>query len=96
MQFVAANGAYRKTRILIDWLNIIIGVAVVIMATIIFLFLGKYDFLFPVIFILGVIMEGLGAAKSFLRYETLAGYVQVILALALLFVTIISANILWG
>lgn len=96
MQFVAANGSYRKTRIIIDWLNIIIGVAVVIMAIVIFVFPGEHDNLFPFVFMLGTAMEGLGAAKSFLRYETIAGYVQVILALALLFVTIISANILWG
>jgi hypothetical protein len=95
MQFVASNGAYRRTRIVIDWLNVLIGVAVAIMAIVIFVFQGKYDGLFPVIFMLGTAMEGLGAAKSFLRYETVAGYVQVLLALALLFVTIISANMLW-
>lgn len=96
MQFTAANGSYRKTRIIIDWMNILIGVAVVIMAIAIYIIPGERDFLFPVVFMLGTVMEGLGAAKSFLRYETIAGYVQVILALALLFITIISANILWG
>lgn len=95
MQFVATNGAYRKTKILIDRFNILIGVAVLIMATVIFFVPGDFDFLFPIMFLLGTAMEGLGAAKSFLRYNTLAGYVQIILALALLFVTIISINILW-
>lgn len=95
MQFVSANGAYRKTRIMIDWLNIIIGMAVVIMAIVIFLVPGNYDFLFPVLFLLGTAMEGLGAAKSFLRYESVGGYIQVILALVLLFITIISARVLW-
>lgn len=95
MQFTASNGSYRKTRIVIDWLNIFIGVAVVIIAIAIFMFQGEYDFLFPVVFMLGTAMEGMGAAKSFLRYESVAGYVQVILAMALLFITIISANLLW-
>lgn len=95
MQFAAANGSYRRTRIIIDWLNIIIGVAVVIMAIVIFLIPGNHDFLFPVLFLFGAATEGLGAAKSFLRYETAAGYVQIILTIALVCVTFISINIMW-
>lgn len=96
MQFTAATGAYRKTRIVIDFLNILIGVAVIIMAIVIFIVPGDYSFLFPVLFLSGTVMEGLGAAKSFFKYENIAGYVQVILTLALLFITIISANMLWA
>lgn len=93
--FTVSSGAYRKTKIVIDWLNIIIGVAVLIIATAIFILPGKCDILLPVEFFLGAVANGLNATKNYLKYEAKKGHVLVLCTILMLAVTYISAVALW-
>lgn len=94
--FTASNGAYRRTKIVIDAINIGIGVAVVIMATVIFLVPGNWDFLLPLVFMAGAVMNGLHSVRKFLKFESRSGVIQMILAIALLVTAIASGIVLWN
>lgn len=93
--FTASNGAYRRTKFVIDWINIIIGVAVVIMATVIFIVPGKQDFLLPLVFLAGAGINGLHAAKNFLRFERKLGLLLSLGSIGLLAIAYCAAKILW-
>lgn len=93
--FTASNGAYRRTKIVIDWINIILGVAVVIMVTVIFIVPGNQDFLLPLVFFSGAGINGLHAAKKFFKFERKSGIILTLLSMVLLTVTVASAVILW-
>lgn len=94
--FVASNGAYRRTKIVIDWINICLGAAVVFMAAAIFITGGRADFLLPLVFFAGAGINGLHAAKKFFRFERKKGIVLVLIALLFAAVTVASAVILWS
>ncbi len=93
--FTGSNGAYRRTKIVIDWINIFLCVAVVIMATVVFCVPADTDFLLPVVFGLGAVMNGLHAAKNYMRFESKRGHILVLVTLALIAITVVSAIILW-
>lgn len=93
--FVASNGAYRRTKIVIDWINIFIGVAVVLMAIAIFIIGGRADFLLPLVFFAGSGINGLHAAKKFFKFERKSGVVLVLLCIILAAISVGSAVVLW-
>lgn len=93
--FTASNGAYRRTKIVIDWINIILGVAVVLIATVIFAMPGNQDFLLPVVFFFGAGINGLHAAKNYLKFERKSGLILTLLTIVLLAISVASAKILW-
>lgn len=93
--FTASNGAYRRTKIVIDAINVCIGVAVVIMATVIFVVPGNWDFLLPVVFFAGTMINGLHSFKKFLKYETKSGVLLMFLTFVMLAGTIFSGMVLW-
>lgn len=93
--FTASNGAYRRTKIVIDWINIILGVAVVIMATVIFIVPGNFDYLLPLVFLAGAGLNGLHAAKNYFKFERKRGHILSLLTLVMSAVTVVSAIILW-
>lgn len=94
--FVASNGAYRRTKIVIDWINICLGAAVVLMAAAIFITGGRADFLLPLVFFAGGGINGLHAAKKFFRFERKKGFVLVAITVIFAVVTVASAVILWS
>ncbi len=93
--FVASNGAYRRTKIVIDWINIIIGVAVVFMAIAIIVTGGRANFLLPLVFFAGAGINGLHAAKRFFKFERKSGAVLVFVSVLFTVLTIASAVVLW-
>lgn len=93
--FTASNGAYRRTKIVIDWINIILGVAVVLMATVIFIVPGNFDYLLPLVFLASAGLNGLHAAKNYFKFEQKSGHILSLLSLVMVAVTVVSAIILW-
>lgn len=93
--FTASNGAYRKTKIVIDWINICLGVAVVIMATVIFIVPENSDFLLPLVFLAGAGLNGLHAAKNYFKFESRKGHILSLCTVLMLAVTAASMVILW-
>lgn len=95
MMFTATNGAYRRTKIVIDWINIGIGVAMIIMAIAIFLLPGNFDFLLPVVFFGGAVMNGLHVAKDIFKRERRIARYHVLFCLILAGLTVFSAMVVW-
>lgn len=93
--FSAGSGAYRRTKIVIDWINIFLGVAVVIMATVIFAVPGNYDVLLPVVFFMGTVIQGLYAAKNYFKFESKKGNILSLCTIVMLAITVCSGIILW-
>lgn len=93
--FVASNGAYRRTKIVIDWINICLCAAVLLMAAAIFTTGGRADFLLPLVFFAGGGINALHAAKMFFRFERKKGTALVIIAVLFAVVTVASAVTLW-
>lgn len=93
--FTASNGAYRRTKIVIDTINICICVAVIIMATVIFIVPGNWDFLLPVVFMAGAVINAMHATKYFLKYEGKRGMLMVMFAIVLGTISFASGKILW-
>lgn len=93
--FVASNGAYRRTKIVIDWINICIGVAVVLMAIAILITGGRANFLLPLVFFAGAGINGLHAAKKFFKFERKSGALLVLFCVFFAAMTVASAVVLW-
>lgn len=93
--FTATNGAYRRTKIVIDWINVGIGVVMIFMAIAIFLLPGNYDFLMPVVFFGGTVMNGLHVAKDYFKRERKMARHHIVFTLVLMAITVLSIIILW-
>jgi hypothetical protein len=93
--FTASNGAYRKTKIVIDWINIILSVAMLIMATVIFIVPGNFDFLIPGVLFCGTVINGLHVVKHYFKFERRAVMWLFTVTLILLVLTVVSAIAVW-
>lgn len=90
----------RNMTLLIDWLHIIVGVLIVVMAVIVFLNPEGHMMLFPLIFLLAVVLN---VVNGIYRYhqsgrdkrKKAAAIGQLVLAAALLAVSVISAVSIW-
>ena len=93
--FTASNGAYRRTKISIDWINIFLSVAMLIMATVIFIVPGNFDFLIPVLLFCGTVINGLHVVKHYFKFERRAVIWLSIVTLILLVITVAAAIAVW-
>ncbi len=86
----------RIIRLIIDILNVIIGVATVVLAILAFIYTGKNMWMFPVIFLLGGIMNGLTGLKYFITDKKIAGIVAEVFAMVLFVVCYMSYMAIGG
>lgn len=87
--YYTTSGAYRKTKMFIDYANIVLTFAIVIMFVFIMFMRDKSGIIFPIIFFAGTLQNAFGAAKLFIdkqkvRGGVLAGVAVVMLVMALL------------
>lgn len=93
--FTASNGAYRSTKIAIDWMNIILSVAMIIMATVIFIVPGNFDFLIPIVLFCGAVVNAMHVIKHYFKFERRAVTWLSVVTVLLLVLTIVSAIAVW-
>ncbi|MGN0160550.1 MAG: hypothetical protein ACI4AQ_04090 [Lachnospiraceae bacterium] len=93
--FTASNGAYRRAKIVIDWINIILGVVMLVMTTVIFLMPQQCDILLPVVFFCGAGINGLHVVKSYFKFQGKKAVLLAGICLALLVLSYVSAKVLW-
>lgn len=91
----------RNITLFMDWLHIIIGILIVVMAVITFLNPENNMVLFPLIFFLAAVMNLINGVYRYRqsgreKRKKAAGIGQLAVAAALLAVTIISAVSIWG
>lgn len=86
---------HTKNNLIIEVLNLVLGIAIIVLAIMTFLNTQKYAFLFPVIFLLGAIMNGTTAIKNFLGANRGMGIVALLVTIALLVIFVASAIVVW-
>lgn len=89
----------RNTAVILDVIHIVLGAVIVILAVISFLNPEDHMVMFPVIFLLGAVLNlitGLCHIKSVHEKRgRRAGYIQIVLGTLLLLLSIISAASIW-
>ena len=89
--YYTTSGAYRKSKMLIDYANIALTFAIFII--ILFLRSGS-GILFAVEFMLGALVNGLTAAKNFMSDRTVSGVILTVVTLGLLLMAVIAWRVM--
>ena len=88
--YFTTNGAYRKSKMTIDFLNMILTIVIAMLFCGIVFLRGNSGVLFPAIFVAGALMNALTSAKSCMNYNKLAGVVLAFVAIGLFVLAIFS------
>ena len=88
--YYTTSGAYRKTKMVIDYTNIVLTILIGIMFLLILFFRGRSGKLFPAEFLAGGLMNGLSATEAFMEKHRISGFVLSVVAVFLLVMAIIS------
>ncbi|MEG0369029.1 MAG: DUF6637 family protein [Hungatella sp.] len=91
----------KNATLIMDWIHIVIGVLIVLMALIAFLNPEENQLLFPLIFLLAAILNLLNGVYRFRRSghekkKKALGIGQLVIALFLFLMVIISTVSIWG
>lgn len=78
------TGSYRKSKMFIDYANIVLTAGICVVFILLLFFRSKLACLFPVIFYMGALMNGLTAAKNFMNKKKASGIVLTVVAVVLL------------
>lgn len=81
--YYTTSGSYRRTKIIIDYANIALTIAIGFMFILILFLRSKSGILFPLIFLAGGLVNALNSVKSFMGKRRVAGAVLLTVALVL-------------
>ena len=90
--YYTTSGAYRKSKMLIDYANIALTFAIGVVFIIILFLRSGSGILFAVEFMLGV--NGLTAAKNFMSDRTVSGVILTVVTLGLLLMAVIAWRVM--
>ena len=68
--YYTTNGAYRKSKMVIDYINIGLTAVIGVLFVIILFLRSRSGILFPIEFFAGAVMNGLEAIKNFINKKT--------------------------
>lgn len=88
--YYTTSGAYRKSKMLIDYVNIALTFAIGVVFIIILFLRSGSGILFAVEFMLGALVNGLTAAKNFMSDRTVSGVILTVVTLGLLLMAVIA------
>lgn len=92
--YYTSSGAYRKSKMIIDYANIVLtGVIAIVFIAIVFL-RSKSGILFPIEFVLGAAVNGLTAAKAFMNENKVSGGILAVVTAGLLFMAFITWRVI--
>lgn len=91
----------RNMTLMIDWLHIIIGALIVVMAVVVFLNPEGYMMLFPLIFLLAAVLDLVNGVYRYRqsgrdRRKKAAAIGQMVIAAVLTAIAVVSAVSIWG
>ena len=90
--YYTTSGAYRKSKMLIDYANIALTFAIGVVFIIILFLRSGSGILFAVEFMLGALVNGLTAAKNFMSDRT--GVILTVVTLGLLLMAVIAWRVM--
>lgn len=90
----------RNTTLFLDWIHIVIGILIVVMAVIAFVSPENNMFLFPLIFFLAAVLNTINGIYKYKlsgrdKKKKAAAFAQIFIAVFLMVITIISAVSIW-
>ena len=88
--YYTTNGAYRKTKIVIDYINIGLTAVIGVLFVIILFLRSRSGILFPIEFFAGAVMNGLTAIKNFMNKKRIAGIFLIIVTVILMLMSIVT------
>lgn len=82
--YYTTSGAYRRTKRILDYVNIVLTVCICILFLLILVFRSRSGYLFSIIFFAGAALNGSTAAKRFMDKQKAAGSFTLIITAILL------------
>ena len=72
--YYTTSGSYKKTKMIIDYTNIVLTVAATVIFIIVLFLRSKSGILFPIEFFLGTIVNALTSVKHFINGNKVSSY----------------------
>ena len=85
--YYTTSGAYRKSKMLIDYATIALTAVIMILFILILFLRSNSGILFPIVFLAGALINGLSGIKAFMNKKRLSGVFLIIAAVILLIVS---------
>ena len=82
--YYTTSGAYRKTKMIIDYSNVLLTIIIGLIFIAIVFLRSRAGLLFSLEFLLGAVVNGLTATKSFLDNRAVSGAVLSVVTIGLL------------
>lgn len=91
--YYTTSGSYKKTKMIIDYTNIVLTVAATVIFIIVLFLRSKSGILFPTEFLLGTIVNALTSVKHFINGNKVSGLIVAVVAVLLAVMTVVTALI---
>ena len=88
--YYTTSGAYRKSKMVIDYINIALTAVIGVIFVIILFLRSRSGVLFPIEFFAGAVLNGLSAVKNFMNKKRLAGIVLIVVTLILAMMSLVT------
>lgn len=88
-----SRGAFRKSKMVIDYTNIVLSVIVALIFIAIVFLRGKSGILFPIEFALGAVINGMACAVSFMDNKKVVGIIRLVATIVLALMAIVSLHV---
>ena len=92
--YYTTSGAYRKTKMLIDYANIALTFVIGIVFIIILFLRSGSGVLLSVEFLLGAMVNGLTAVKNYMGDRTVSGVILTVVTMVLILMAVISWRVI--
>ena len=77
--YYTTSGSYKKTKMIIDYTNIVLTIAATVIFIIIMFLRSRSGVLFPIEFLLGTVVNTLTAVKHFINGNKVSGVIVAVL-----------------
>ena len=91
--YYTTSGSYKKTKMIIDYTNIVLTVAATVIFIIVLFLRSRSRILFPIEFLLGTIVNALTSVKHFINGNKVSGLIVAVVAVMLAIMTVVTALI---
>lgn len=91
--YYTTSGSYKKTKMIIDYTNIVLTVAATVIFIIVLFLRSRSGILFSIEFLLGTIVNALTSVKHFINGNKVSGLIVAVVAVMLAIMTVVTALI---
>ena len=88
--YYTTSGSYKKTKMIIDYTNIVLTVAATVILIIVLFLRSRSGILFPIEFLMGAVVNGTTAAKNYMGDRTVSGVILTVVTVGLLFMAVVA------